>query len=110
MDSLKGFMAALAGIGVAFGCELFRIVSDLIIIGLFFTGIFAMIGLSITMLVIAIEVGLAYLVGCIIHYIALRVLGWLYDVTHIGWLADYYHRNIVAIAIAVIGVFWIWFE
>ena len=42
--------------------------------------------------------------------VAVIVVGWLYDVTHIGWLADYYHRNIAAIAIAVIGVFWIWFE
>ena len=61
------------------------------------------------MLVIAIEVGLAYIVGCIIHYIALRVLGWLYGVTHIGWLADYYHRNTAAVVIAVAGVLWIWF-
>lgn len=107
MDSLKGFLAALAGIGVALGGSLFVIVAALVIIGLFFTGIFAMIGLSITML--AIEVGLAYIVGCIIHYIALRVLGWLYEVTHIGWLADYYHRNTAAVVIAVAGVLWIWF-
>ena len=60
-------------------------------------------------LAIAIEVGLAYIVGCIIHYIALRVLGWLYEVTHIGWLADYYHRNTAAVVIAVAGVLWIWF-
>ena len=99
MDSLKGFLAALAGIGIALGGTL----------DLFFTGIFAMIGLSITMLAIAIEVGLAYIVGCIIHYIALRVLGWLYEVTHIGWLADYYHRNTAAVVIAVAGVLWIWF-
>ena len=109
MDSLKGFLAALAGIGVALGGTLFVIVAALVIIGLFFTGIFAMIGLSITMLAIAIEVGLAYIVGCIIHYIALRVLGWLYEVTHIGWLADYYHRNTAAVVIAVAGVLWIWF-
>ena len=109
MDSLKGFLAALAGIGVALGGSLFVIVAALIIIGLFFTGIFAMIGLSITMLAIAIEVGLAYIVGCIIQYIALRVLGWLYGVTHIGWLADYYHRNTAAVVIAVAGVLWIWF-
>lgn len=109
MDSLKGFLAALAGIGVALGGTLFVIVAALVIIGLFFTGIFAMIGLSITMLAIAIEVGLAYIVGCIIHYIALRVLGWLYDVTHIGWLVDYYHRNTAAVVIAVAGVLWIWF-
>lgn len=109
MDSLKGFLAALAGIGVALGGTLFVIVAALVIIGLFFTGIFAMIGLSITMLAIAIEVGLAYIVGCIIHYIALRVLGWLYEVTHIGWLADYYHRNTAAVVIAVVGVLWIWF-
>ena len=101
MDSLKGFLAALAGIGVALGGTLFVIVAALVIIGLFFTGIFAMIGLSITMLAIG--------VGCIIHYIALRVLGWLYDVTHIGWLADYYHRNTAAVVIAVAGVLWIWF-
>ncbi|WP_333685802.1 hypothetical protein [Mitsuokella jalaludinii] len=109
MDSLKGFLAALAGIGIALGGTLFVIVAALVIIGLFFTGIFAMIGLSITMLAIAIEVGLAYIVGCIIHYIALRVLGWLYEVTHIGWLADYYHRNTAAVVIAVAGVLWIWF-
>ena len=109
MDSLKGFLAALAGIGVALGGTLFVIVAALVIIGLFFTGIFAMIGLSITMLAIAIEVGLAYIVGCIIRYIALRVLGWLYGVTHIGWLADYYHRNTAAVVIAVAGVLWIWF-
>ena len=109
MGGLKGFLAALAGIGVALGGSLFVIVAALIIIGLFFTGIFAMIGLSITMLAIAIEVGLAYIVGCIIHYIALRVLGWLYGVTHIGWLADYYHRNTAAVVIAVAGVLWIWF-
>ena len=54
MDSLKGFLAALAGIGVALGGTLFVIVAALVIIGLFFTGIFAMIGLSITMLAIAI--------------------------------------------------------
>ena len=108
MDSLKGFLAALAGIGIALGGTLFVIVAALVIIGLFFTGIFAMIGLSITMLAIAIEVGLAYIVGCIIHYIALRVLGWLYEVTHIGWLADYY-RNTAAVVIAVAGVLWIWF-
>ena len=46
MDSLKGFLAALAGIGVALGGTLFVIVAALVIIGLFFTGIFAMIGLS----------------------------------------------------------------
>lgn len=109
MDSLKGFLAALAGIGVALGGTLFVIVAALVIIGLFFTGIFAMIGLSITMLAIAIEVGLAYIVGCIIHYIALRILGWLYGVTHIGWLADYYHSNTAAVVIAVAGVLWIWF-
>ena len=109
MDSLKGFLAALAGIGVALGGTLIVIVAALVIIGLFFTGIFAMIGLSITMLAIAIEVGLAYIVGCIIHYIALRVLGRLYGVTHIGWLADYYHRNTAAVVIAVAGVLWIWF-
>ena len=109
MDSLKGFLAALAGIGVALGGTLFVIVAALVIIGLFFTGIFAMIGLSITMLAIAIEVGLAYIVGCIIHYIALRVRGWLYEVTHIGWPADYYHRNTAAVIIAVAGVLWIWF-
>ena len=57
----------------------------------------------------AASIGLAYIVGCIIHYIALRVLGWLYDVTHIGWLVDYYHRNTAAVVIAVAGVLWIWF-
>ena len=59
MDSLKGFLAALAGIGARSAARSFVIVAALVIIGLFFTGIFAMIGLSITMLAIAIEVGLA---------------------------------------------------
>ena len=39
MDSLKGFLAALAGIGVALGGSLFVIVAALIIIGLFALGI-----------------------------------------------------------------------
>lgn len=109
MDTLKGILTALAGVGVALGGTLFVIVAAAVTLGLFLTGIFAMIGLSITMLVIAIEVGLAYLVGCVIHYFALRLLGWLYDTTHVNWLADYYHRNIAAVVIAAAGVLWIWF-
>ncbi len=109
MDALKAILTAFAGVGVALGGTIFVIVAAVVILCLFLTGIFAMIGLSITMLAIAIEVGLAYIVGCVIHYIALRILDWLYDTTHANWLADDYHRNTAAVVIAVAGVLWIWF-
>ncbi|WP_147369911.1 hypothetical protein [Mitsuokella sp. AF33-22] len=109
MDLLKSLLAAFAAIGVAVGGSLFMLAIAVIVICLILTGFGAMLGLSVAILWFIIQLGLAYIVGSIIHFVAEKILAWLYDTTQVSFLAYPYQRHRVSLAVAVIGVLWIWF-